>query len=213
MKHKPPCQVLTALLGLMVFSIASAAGDVYHFEVLLDDRPIGEHRFEIKSQGEQQLVSSRAELDVRFLFFSAYRYRHSSDERFRNGCLEQIAATTYDNGKRYRVDGTRLGEDFQLKRDEVRKRLDGCIKTFAYWDPAILDHNRLLNPQTGELEMVRADRRGIDRIEVAGRELRATRYALVTDELTIDLWYHDELGWVRLASDTGKGARLIYRRI
>jgi hypothetical protein len=28
-----------------------------------------------------------------------------------------------------------------------------------------------------------------------------------------DLWYNDDLGWAGLASDTGKGGRLVYRRI
>nr|WP_274607887.1 hypothetical protein [Thiorhodovibrio winogradskyi] len=39
------------------------------------------------------------------------------------------------------------------------------------------------------------------------------RYTIDTDEVAIDLWYHDELGWVQLVSETGKGATLIYRRI
>jgi len=32
-------------------------------------------------------------------------------------------------------------------------------------------------------------------------------------EVTIDLWYNEDLGWVGLSSDTGKGRRIIYRRL
>jgi len=213
MKLKSVPILFAALLGLESLSVASAADERYQFEVFLDQRPIGEHRFEVFKRGAQQRVSSRAEFKVRFLFVTAYRYRHSSDERFRDGCLEQISARTDANGTRYQVKGMRLGNDFRVERDAVSEKIDGCVKTFAYWDPGILEQDRLLNPQTGELEPVRVARRGLERVEVAGRELSATRYALVTDELTIDLWYHDQLGWVRLASDTGTGARLIYRRI
>jgi hypothetical protein len=70
-----------------------------------------------------------------------------------------------------------------------------------------------LNPQTGELEPVQVRRAGTEQVEAQGGQVSATRYELVTDELSIDLWYNDALGWVRLASDTGKGATLIYRRL
>jgi len=213
MTRKPPPHAIALLLGLTAFSAAAASGGSYRFEVFLDERPIGEHRFEVRQRGEQQQVSSRAEFEVRFLFLTAYSYRHRSEERFRDGCLERISARTDDNGTRYRIEGIRLGEDFRIERDGASRQIDGCIKTFAYWDPAILEYDRLLNPQTGELEPVRVNRRGADRVEFAGRKIPATRYALITDELSIDLWYSDRHGWVRLASDTDTGARLIYRRI
>ena len=56
--------------------------------------------------------------------------------------------------------------------------------------------------------------KGSDRVAVeGGREVPAQRYALTTDELTIDVWYNDDLGWVGLESDTGKGRRIIYKRM
>jgi hypothetical protein len=61
---------------------------------------------------------------------------------------------------------------------------------------------------------VSVQRKGRDRIQVDdGRELPADRYALTTDELVIELWYNDDMGWVGLESDTGKGRRIIYRRL
>jgi len=201
-------------LTLLAALSANAADDAsFRFEVLLDDRPIGEHRFEIDRSGDQQRVASNAEFEVGFLFLTAYRYRHQSREVFRDGCLQRIRATTNDNGKRYRITGVASADGFRIDRGEQVETADGCVKTFAYWDPAILDQRRLLNPQTGELEPVAIRPQGTERIELGGREIPARRYTLDTDELTIELWYHDELGWVRLASDTGKGATLVYRRI
>ncbi|MGB5834054.1 MAG: DUF6134 family protein [Thiohalocapsa sp.] len=184
------------------------------FQVFLDERPIGEHSFRIADGGDTTRVSSRAAFDVDFLFVNAYRYRHNSDEIFRNGCLAEIDATTDDNGKRSRVEGAKVGGDFRIERGQGTQQTVGCVKTFAYWDPSFLEQRRLLNPQTGELETVRVQRKGNDRIKVAGgREVSAKRYALSTDELTIDIWYNDDLGWVGLESDTGKGRRIIYKRL
>jgi len=204
------CSIATLLLGLCSPMIA---GEVLRFQVYLDDKPIGEHSFRISEGGGIKRVSSSASFDVDFFFVNAYRYRHSSNEVFRDGCLQEIRATTDDNGKRYQVEGSVLDDGFRIQRHDGVEQADGCLMTFAYWDLGFLDEKRLLNAQTGELEGISVRQKGRDDVEVGSRKVSATRYALRTDKLTIDLWYHDALGWVGLSSDTGKGRRLIYRRL
>lgn len=203
----------TPALLLALWAAPAAANETLRFQVFLGDRPIGEHSFRIDARGGQTQVTSQARFDVDFLFINAYRYRHTSQETFRDGCLAAITASTDDNGKRFEVAGRADGGALRLERPAGATTERGCVKTFAYWDRDFLRQPRLLNPQTGELEPVTVRPAGSDRIEVNGREVSASRYALSTDELTIDLWYHDELGWVGLESDTGAGRRLIYRRM
>lgn len=206
-----------AALGLLLGALGSggiAAAEQLRFQVYLDDRPIGEHSFRIAGSGDTTRVTSRASFDVDFLFINAYRYRHTSNEVFRNGCLATIDASTDDNGKRFDVSGEAVGDAFRIQANDDTGRASGCVKTFAYWDQDFLEKRRLLNPQTGDLESVRVQPKGRDTIAVEnGREVSAQRFALQTDELTIDLWYNDDLGWVGLESDTGKGKRIIYRRV
>jgi hypothetical protein len=210
----PTASVGGAALALLTLALPAAANEQLRFQVYLDDRPIGEHSFRIADDGNLKRVSSRAAFDVDFLFINAYRYRHSSREVFRDGCLTEISASTDDNGKRFRVDGVADGKVLRIEKPDGVERASGCVMTFAYWDPSFLDQDRLLNPQTGDLEPVRVRPKGDDRIEMAGgREVPAERYALSAGEVTIDLWYNDALGWVGLESDTGKGRRIIYRRM
>lgn len=207
---------LTAVLvgSLLFFGSSVAAKEVLRFQVYLDDKPIGEHSFRIsEEEGGLKRIASRASFDVDFLFVNAYRYRHRSNEVFRNGCLEEIRATTDDNGKRYSVEGSAVDSGFLVEHQGGSERANGCLMTFAYWDPDFLDQERLLNAQTGELERVEVRSKGKDEIKVGNRTLPAKQYALVTDNLTIDLWYNDVMGWVGLSSDTGKGRRLVYRRM
>jgi len=199
--------------SLLALCSPGFAGEVLRFQVYLDNKPIGEHSFRISENSELKRISSSASFDVDFLLINAYRYRHTSREVFRKGCLQEIRATTDDNGKKYRVEGKALGEQFRIEHQDGVEQADGCLMTFAYWDPGFLDEKRLLNAQTGELEDVRISRKGSDSVEVGGREVPATRYALSADKLSIDLWYNDGLGWVGLSSDTGKGRRLVYRRM
>lgn len=203
-----------ALLAGLALAATAASAEQLRFQVYLDDRPIGEHSFRIADSGQTTRVTSRATFEVDFLFITAYRYRHTSNEVFRNGCLTAIDASTNDNGKRYAVNGEANGDAFRIKTDDAVERADGCVQTFAYWDKAFLDKNLLLNPQTGDLEQVRVQPRGRDSVEVDnGERVPAERYALETQDLTIELWYNDDLGWVGLESDTGEGKRLIYRRV
>ncbi|MCG6940094.1 MAG: DUF6134 family protein [Thiohalocapsa sp.] len=209
-----PRAASAALLASVLGAGNAPAAEQLRFQVYLDDRPIGEHRFSIADSGATTRVTSRASFDVDFLFINAYRYRHTSNEVFRNGCLAAIDASTDDNGKRYAVSGESVDGGFRVQGNNGVERADGCLKTFAYWDKDFLSNTRLLNPQTGDLEPVRVQPKGRDTIEVeTGRQVPAERYALRTDELTIELWYNDELGWVGLESDTGKGRRIIYRRV
>lgn len=212
-----PSRIRAALpAAALLFTLSAppaVANETLRFRVFLGDRPIGEHSFRINERGDQTQVTSQARFDVDFLFINAYRYRHTSQETFRDGCLAAITASTDDNGKRSAVAGRADGAGLRLERPTGPTTTAGCIKTFAYWDRDFLREPTLLNPQTGELEPVTVRPTGTDRIEVNGREVSASRYALSTDELTIDLWYHDELGWVGLESDTGVGGRLIYRRM
>ena len=46
--------------------------------------------------------------------------------------------------------GTITDDGFQLSTNEGDTTLPGCISTFAYWDKSFLQHDQLLNSQTGE---------------------------------------------------------------
>jgi len=213
MVEKPSFPHILFALLLLGFCTPGIASELLRFQVYLDDKPIGEHTFRISENGETRRITSGASFDVDFLFFNAYRYRHSSNEVFRDGCLQEIRATTDDNGELYRVTGSAIEKGFRVEHQDGVEQADGCLMTFAYWDPDFLSQKRLLNAQTGEVEGVSVRRIGRDDVDISSRKVSATRYALRTDKLTIDLWYNDTLGWVGLSSATGKGRRLIYRRI
>jgi hypothetical protein len=81
--------------------------------------------------------------------------------------------------------------------------------SFAYWDPRILDAERLLNSQTGELVPVRVTPLGQDTLAVRGESRTADRYRISGKDLQIDVWYSDDR-WVGLEALTDGGRRLRY---
>ena len=79
----------------------------WNFRVLLDDSEIGYHRFRLTDLGDRRQLMSEASFDVRFLFVTAYRYRHVNQEVWGGRCLERIETATDSNGKEVSVKGVR----------------------------------------------------------------------------------------------------------
>ena len=180
------------------------------FEVFLDDRPIGTHRFDIQRAADgTSSVSSVAVFDVRILGIKFYGYRHQAVERWAQGCLVQIEATTNDNGRQLQVSGRQNGGSFQLQQGAVR---DDCVSSYAYWDPErLLLQRELLNPQTGMFDQVQFESLGEETLLRHGAAVRANRYRLRSGKLAIELWYSLSGEWLQLDSTDSSNRQLRYR--
>jgi len=183
----------------------------WHFDVSLDGRAIGEHRFTLRSDDDARELTSEARFRVRILFIDAYRYEHRARERWQGDCLESLEARTDTNGKPTVIAGQRASGEFRVQSGSAAVLLDECVQTFAYWNPSILDARRLLNPQTGEYVDVK--------VLLMGREVmqgqQTERYRLISSgrtPLEIDIWYTPARDWVALESLTPEGRRLRYTR-
>lgn len=208
-------KVLACLLvSLAVVSSATAAGTSdersWDFSVFLDGSQIGHHRFELKDTGEQRLLRSVAEFDVRFLFFTAYRYRHANTEVWANGCLREIDARTRANSERLEVSGEQVAGTFVVNGPAGSDEIDECVMTFAYWNPDFLQQRRLLNPQTGDYLDVEVERLGAETISVRGEEVYASVYRLTAKDTRLTLWYSTDDEWLALESVVQDGRVIRY---
>ena len=200
------------LFCLGIFSTATqATTKIWEFALLLDDKPIGNHQFSVMQSGDKTIVDINAAFDVKFLFFNAYQYRHSNKEVWENGCLLSINSSTDDNGTSYQVSGELINDQFQVSSKQGSEFHDPCVQSYYYWNPMILKQTRLLNSQTGEYETVEVKPRGMQKINIAGREVDAKHYQLITKKFQIDLWYSTQGEWLSLRSTTESGNILNYQ--
>ena len=209
-KNKVIAAMLFALL-LLPQSVLSTTADEYAFKVFLDDKEIGHHRFEVLRQGAETMVKSEADFTVKFLFFNAYSYRHSNTELWQEGCLRLIDAQTDDNGDELFVRGKLKNAKLSLETQAGMSEVDGCIRSFAYWDLDLLRDKQLLNPQTGELLPVTVEFLGESDIEHRGTSVAAKHYIIRGEDLDIELWYSKDRNWLALESTLENGSRLSYR--
>jgi hypothetical protein len=184
----------------------SAGHREWHFQVMLDGKPIGEHDFTVSGTDDAREVETRAHFVVTVLGVPVYRYDHEDHEHWHGGCVAQIDATTDDNGDRTRVQGILGSSGFGVSGPHGASIWSGCIHTFSYWDRRMLTEQRLMNVQTGEYEPVR-----ITREPDVGAVAGATEHWRIEGRhLHIELWYSATGEWRALQSRLEQGKTLRY---
>jgi Family of unknown function (DUF6134) len=189
---------------------ADQAARSWHFAVLLDGKRIGEHEFVVTQQDDDVVVDITAHFKVVAAFIPFYVYDHQNHEVWRNRCVTSVASHTNDNGQKLFVQGATQGQAFEVHRSRGTIRLQGCIRTFAYWDRSLLAEPPLLNTQTGELQPAVLTSAGVQSLRVRGQSLLARRFSLKGPHLSIDLWYSDAGDWLALESRLESGRTLRY---
>ncbi len=183
----------------------------WDFRVLLDGKPIGAHRFSVDADGDATTVSGEASFAVKVLGLTAYRYIHEVNERWRGSCLTGLVAKTDDNGRMSAVRIEPREDRLIVSSPAGTRPIEGCVMSFAYWNPAIRVQTRLLNAQTGNLEAVSVQRIDDAPIEVRGKPVTARRYRIVGPAQPIDVWYTADGEWIGLDSKVDGRRQLSYR--
>jgi hypothetical protein len=201
----------TLVLATLTTSVSvaeDAAEKTLMFDVFLDGKKIGYHRFEIEGPKKNAAVRSEAKFDVKFLFVTAFSYRHTAEESWTGGCLDELEARTDSNGKELSVVGERTNNAFVIETAGSEAELPECVMSFAYWNPGFLDQSRLLNPQTGEYLEVEVEELGADVVRLDGREIPARSVRITARQMDITLWYSENAEWLALES-VAKGGRIL----
>jgi hypothetical protein len=210
------CTLMHILL-FAVFLLMGASFDVeasdekqWRFRVYLDDREIGHHTVRLITEADKKQVSVEAKFDVKFLFITAYRYEHKAEELWEGSCLDRILSSTDDNGEQMFVRSEPGANGITLTTQTGTRKLEGCVRSFAYWDLELLKTQRLLNTQTGEYQDVEIVALGNRPLEIDGERINARQYRLSVEDYHIDLWYTPDMNWLALQSITESGYRLRY---
>jgi hypothetical protein len=189
---------------------ADPAPRSWHFSVLLDGKPIGEHDFLVTAHEDEAIVDISAHFKVTVAFIPVYVYDHQNHEVWRNRCVRSVASHTNDNGQKLFVQAASRDQAFEVHRPRGAATLQGCIRTFAYWDESLLAEPPLFNTQTGELQSAAFTSAGVQSLRVRGQSIMPRRYSLTGRHLNIDVWYSDAGDWVALESRLENGRTLRY---
>jgi hypothetical protein len=187
-----------------------AAQQEWRFRVYLDEKEIGYHDFVLEQAENRLTLHSEARFEYRLMFVKLYGYTHDNTETWRGDCLTAINSSTDANGRPYEVSGALEGDSFILEGAGGEVELPPCNMSFAYWNPAFLQQDRLINTQSGELVDVEVSEPERVEIEVRGVSLPALHYRLSAGDMEIELWYSENNEWLALETEARGGKRLRY---
>ena len=183
----------------------------WRFDVSINDRIVGSHEFEITRTGEHERVDSRADFRFKVVFVTVFSYQHQSQEVWRENCLEQIDSNSRMNSDQFFVEGRKSGSTLVVTNQDGTQELASCVRSFAYWNPQILEARALLNAQTGRLEPVTISRLGPESFNVAGTKVPSVRYRIELEESEIEVWYSaSQSTWLGLSTVTAEGQTIRY---
>lgn len=194
------------VLALSLIPAVSQAKE-WTFDVFLDKSKMGQHTFALSNN---QLTST-VKFNVKVLFIEAYAYDHTAVEQWRDGCLVSLNTNTVENKVIDEVKGSLTQSGFVVDNGKTTQTLPECTMTFAYWDPKILQQNKLLNPQNGQWLDIKVIKTNEETLTIKNLTTKTTHYKLTgtlagKSKLNIELWYTaDTQEWVALKSITPEG--------
>ena len=202
--------------GAALIRQASAAvlppSGVLRFEVLRNDRRLGEHVIRLTQDSTTMRAAINVEIAVGLGPITLYRYTHNVQEEWRDGIFMRMESETNDDGTRHSVRAERTTEGVAVRTgDGKRMVMPPATIPLTHWNDKCMSA-LLLNPQTGDQVRPQVRLLGEGNIPLAnGRIVRARRYAL-TGEIALDDWYDEARSWVALDCIGRDGSTIAYRR-
>ena len=187
--------------------VAEVAGArVLDFDVFLNDREVGHHRFELLEQGESIEVSSTMSLDFKVFEIKRVKYRHQANEIWQSGCLVALQSETEKQGDTVAVEASTDQSGLVIQRPKEVETIAGCVRGFSYWNPQWLEGDNLLNAETGINVPVAISSRFSEQDNI-------THIKVALPKVDIELQYDAAGEWLSLQTELLIGGTLRYQRV
>ena len=208
-------QVASSELKLQINAPSNAANlsdSQIKFEVYRKGEKVGFHNVEFKLIGDELNVDSTFQIEIDFLFFTAFKFYYHSESRWKNGLLTSLKATINDDGKTSFV---------TLSREENLIYVKNSIETYTvptplfptnHWNPDVLQEKRVLNTLTGQINNVNIKLLGNDDVITENGKIKANYYRY-TGDLNTEVWYDADSRWVKMRFEGKDGSKIEYRCI
>jgi len=189
---------LAPLLGSPLKVNAATAPANLSFRALRNGLPIGVHTVSFRQDGERLVVTTRIDIAVKVLLFTAFYLKHEAEEVWQAGRLLAVRSTTDDNGTRLQVTGTATPAGFRVIGEEGPFLAPAQLLTSnMLWDVRMLSSDRLIDVQHGGVIGVAVRALGPALVDTPHGQVRANRHHLITPHYTGTL-FHDSNGrWVK----------------
>jgi hypothetical protein len=203
-----------ALLASTALHAGAALADpdskTMKFAVMRNDSQIGTNSITVSRSGQDTTVQIVTHVEVRIAYITVYRFDQTDTERWSDGRLLAMNATTDDNGTVHRTNANCRDGKVVVDGDGQVRKLAANIIPVSLWNPVLLAQNVALDPQDGAPVPVSVIDRGEENLVLQGRAQHAHHYVLMTT-FPQDLWYDENQRLVKVELKGSDGSTIRYQ--
>ena len=158
---------------------------------------IGSDVLTFSRNGEDLIVDVAIRIEVKFLFITLHSLVSERRETWRDGRLVAYKSHTDENSDLIDVTARAEGGKLIVEGPGGRAEADGSVFPTNPWNPEIVNGTVQMDTKTGKLLNVTVAPAGAETIEVAGKAVETSKYA-VTGDIERELWFDADGNWIQL---------------
>ena len=174
------------------------------FDIIRKKKVIGQHEIEFLKEDDILKVITNINIDVKILFFPAYKFSHKSVEFWHNNNFIGIDAyTDFEDEREYFIKGEDYQGSFIASGMDGNLELDIDILPSNFWNIKILKEKEIFDTQKGIVRKIKVKDEGFEKIEIDNKKIECKKFTLNASSNPKDkgpfpeytLWYNknDEL--------------------
>jgi hypothetical protein len=184
-----------------------------NFAVMRNGSQIGTNSIRFARDGGSTTIQMITHIKVGIAFLTLYRFDQTENERWADGRLLAMNATTDDNGTIHRASAaTRDGKIVAQCDGKLSATPASNIVPFNLWDPSLVTQNIALDTRNGGLESFHVEDRGEGTVVVQGHARHAHHYQIIAT-FPQDVWYDDKGELVRVEMKGTDGSIILYQMV
>ena len=180
-------------------------GDEIRFDVLRNGVDAGFHTVRFAKAEDGLRVAATFQLEVQFLFFTAFRYVYRSEALWRDGGLARLDVAIDDGGTARSLHAVAKGGRLFVTAPDAAFDTDAGLLPTNHWNAGVLTQDRVLNTLTGRVNQVRIEPQGDDAVSTE----QGTRFRY-TGDLDTEVWYDNHGRWVKMRFTGRDGSTIDY---
>ncbi|MCF6305613.1 MAG: DUF6134 family protein [Rhodobacteraceae bacterium] len=184
----------TALAGFTA-TPALAATSTRRFSAVLGRKQVGETSVMLTRTGGRVIAEVEARLDISILGIINFNYHLSSREVWQNGVLQELRASTNNDGTAEYVNANRVDGGLQIDGTGFQGVVAGNPATTSYFTADFMARPTWISTQTGKPLDLTIRNAGTSTFNTNEGALNCTKY-ITQGPLKINLYYDSSFEWV-----------------
>ncbi|MTI08888.1 DUF6134 family protein [Curvivirga aplysinae] len=184
--------------------------ETHWFEIYRNGSLVGKHETQFETKEQKLAVSSKMQLDVKFLGITFYHFDYLAKEIWENDELQSLRVTVNDDGKTTMISADKSDRGLYVETGENTYTYPTTLITTNHWLANVVKNKSVLNTLTGNVNNVQIEDLGWEEVVISDGEIRARRYDYTGDLEDTSVWYDEEGRWVKLSFKARDGSKIEY---